>query len=40
MPCSLEVAPVVGVVGVGEDAAVHLRVQRDDPVAEDRRERR
>ena len=34
----LEVAPVVGVVEVGEDAAVHLRVQGDDAVAEDRRQ--
>ena len=29
---------VVGVAAVGEDPAVHLRVQRDDPVAEDGRE--
>ena len=34
------VAPVLGVVEVGEDAAVHLRVQGDDAVAEDRREAR
>ena len=34
----LHVGVVVGVVAVGEDAAVHLRVQRDDPVAEDRGE--
>ena len=31
---------MVGVVGVGEDPAVDLRVQRHDPVAEDRREAR
>ena len=31
---ALEVGDVVRVVAVGEDAAVHLRVQRDDAVAE------
>ena len=31
---------VVGVAAVGEDPAVHLRVQRDHPVAEDRRRSR
>ena len=36
----VEVAPVLGVVEVGEDPAVDLRVQRHDAVAEDRRERR
>ena len=34
----LEVAAVVGVVRVGEDPAVHLRVQRHDAVAEDGRQ--
>lgn len=32
-----EIGAVLGEVGVGEDAAVHLRVQGDDTVAEDRR---
>jgi hypothetical protein len=34
----LHVGDVLGVGGVGEDAAVDLRVQRDHTVAEDRRE--
>ena len=38
MPYVGEVGQVLGVVAVGEDAAVHLRVQRHHAVAEDRRE--
>ena len=36
----LEVTSMVGIVGVGQDAAVHLRVQRDHSMAEDGREAR
>jgi hypothetical protein len=40
MPYSAMSARCSGSVGVGEHAAVDLRVQRDDPVVEDRRARR